>query len=132
MKSEKGQSMIELAFFIPILVTFLIGVVEIGLLFHNYIVVSSISREAARAGSMGKSDGEICALITQAKESLVSTYFLKWEIGEIEILTPEGRSVGEPIGVSIPLSFYLAFGYGKEATTFFVPVSCVMRIQKII
>ncbi|MDI6703443.1 MAG: TadE/TadG family type IV pilus assembly protein [bacterium] len=130
MKGEKGQSMIELAFFIPILVTFLIGVVEIGLLFHNYIMVLSISREAARAGSIGESDEEICALIAEAKGALVNTYFLKWEIGEIEIETPAGRVVGEPIGVIIPLRFYLTFKYGEEATRFSVPVTCVMRIQK--
>lgn len=48
-----GQSMLEMAIFMPILLIILAGLVEFGMLANNYLTVLDASREAARFGVSG-------------------------------------------------------------------------------
>ncbi|RHW42546.1 pilus assembly protein [Neobacillus notoginsengisoli] len=52
MKSEKGQSMVETALILPILVIMLFGIVDFGRLLHAYLALDHAGREAARAISI--------------------------------------------------------------------------------
>ena len=47
-----GQSMVEFALILPLLVAFLFGIVELGILFNVYIGMTNMAREGARAGSV--------------------------------------------------------------------------------
>ncbi len=51
-ESQKGQSIVEFAFILPILVLFLIGLMYFGLMFSNYIALNNIARDAARSAAM--------------------------------------------------------------------------------
>lgn len=50
MDNQKGTSAIEFAIILPLLVVFVFGIIEFGLLFYNKTMVTNASREAARAG----------------------------------------------------------------------------------
>lgn len=56
MKSEKGQSLVEFALVVPLLVMLLLGIVDFGRIFHAYLTINHAGREAARAASIGKDD----------------------------------------------------------------------------
>ena len=55
-KSERGQSLVELAISIVILVYLLAGAVEFGLAFFQYVQLRDAAQEGALYGSMNPSD----------------------------------------------------------------------------
>ena len=48
--NQRGASAVELAIVLPLLVVFVFGIIEFGLVFYNKAMVTNASREAARAG----------------------------------------------------------------------------------
>jgi hypothetical protein len=52
-KRSQGQSLVELALTLPILLIVLLGLVEVGFALRAYLVVTNVSREAARFASRG-------------------------------------------------------------------------------
>ena len=50
LRSERGQSLVELALVLPLLILLLAGMVDFGRAFSNYIVITNV-------GSRGCSDG---------------------------------------------------------------------------
>lgn len=49
---SRGQSMVEFALILPLLVAFLFGIIELGILLNVYIGMTNMAREGARAGSV--------------------------------------------------------------------------------
>lgn len=49
MKSEKGQSLVEFALVVPILLIFILGILEFGWLLNAKITLTSAAREGVRA-----------------------------------------------------------------------------------
>lgn len=47
-KGEKGQSLVEFAIVLPVLMLFLLGIIEFGWLFNAKITLTSAAREGAR------------------------------------------------------------------------------------
>lgn len=48
---ERGQSMVEMALILPLLVTIVIGTLEFGFVFDHHLTLEYATREGARAGS---------------------------------------------------------------------------------
>jgi hypothetical protein len=70
-RSERGQSLVELAFTLPVLLILLIGVVEVGNSLNAYMTVVDAGRDAARLGSKGAvSDAEIKNLVVMDMDRL--------------------------------------------------------------
>ena len=64
-KTERGQTLVELALVLPIIILILFGTLEFGRIFHSYIVITNAAREGARLGALGKSDEEIISRIRE-------------------------------------------------------------------
>jgi hypothetical protein len=47
-----GQSLVEFALILPLLLAFIFGIIELGILFSAYVSMTNSAREAARAGSV--------------------------------------------------------------------------------
>lgn len=63
-RGERGQSLVELALTLPVLLLLLIGVVEVGNGLNAYLTVVDAARDGARLGSKGAaSDDEIKNLV---------------------------------------------------------------------
>ena len=71
-KQNKGQALVETALVLPIIIILLMGIVDFGMLFNNYIMVSTASREAARCAAVGGTDAEITAVINGLTATLVA------------------------------------------------------------
>src|SRR6478672_3524967 len=51
-RSTAGQSMVEFALILPLLIAFVFGIIELGILLSVYVGMTNSAREAARAGSV--------------------------------------------------------------------------------
>ena len=67
---KRGQAMVEFALVLPILLIILMGIMEFGLVFHEYLVVTHAAREGARVAVLGGTDAEINATVTSAADSI--------------------------------------------------------------
>lgn len=59
MKSESGQSLVEFALIVPLLILLLFGIIDFGRIFHAYLTIDHAGRESARAASIGKDDTQV-------------------------------------------------------------------------
>ena len=51
LRSERGQSLVELALVLPLLILLLAGMADLGRAFFSYIEITNAAQEGARAGS---------------------------------------------------------------------------------
>ena len=64
-QEERGQSIVEMAFLLPILVLLLVAVVDAARAFDAYIVLTNATREGARYGSFVLQDGSVTVAAVQ-------------------------------------------------------------------
>jgi Flp pilus assembly protein TadG len=57
---EAGQSMVEFALVLPLLIIMLLGIIQFGFILNGLVVVNAAAREGARAAAVGE-DGEVAA-----------------------------------------------------------------------
>ena len=91
-KNEKGQSLVEFALIIPIVILILMGILEFGVMLNSYLTIANSSREAARLGSVGANDIEICARILELSPNL-ETSNISVDITPLDINRKHGESV---------------------------------------
>ncbi|MBS8266579.1 pilus assembly protein [Mesobacillus boroniphilus] len=98
MRSEKGQSLVEFALVLPLLVLLLFGIVDFARIFHVYLTMDHAGREAARAASIGKDDTTIKSVAVGDGASINLTE------GNV-LITPEGtRTSGTDVVITINYS----------------------------
>jgi Flp pilus assembly protein TadG len=52
--NERGQTMTEFAFVLPILVVMLFGIIQFGIIFKNYVTLTDAARAASRVGAVSR------------------------------------------------------------------------------
>ena len=60
---KKGQAVVETALILPIIVVILMGIIDFGLLFSNYLVLANASRDGARSAAIGYSDQDVMTTV---------------------------------------------------------------------
>lgn len=68
--NQKGQSMVELAIILPILLLIIMGIFEFGRVMNAYLTINHAAREGARAASLGSYDTQIIEKIDTASYPL--------------------------------------------------------------
>jgi hypothetical protein len=58
-KNESGQSMVETALLLPVLLLLLVGILDFGRVLYSYAHLHMAAQESVRVGSLGRSDSEI-------------------------------------------------------------------------
>jgi Flp pilus assembly protein TadG len=53
-RNERGQTMTEFAFVLPILLVLLFGIVQFGIIFNNYVTLTDAARTASRKGAVSR------------------------------------------------------------------------------
>ena len=61
---ERGAAAVEFALIAPVLLVLLFGIIDFGLAINRYAMVNNAAREAAREASLGATDAEIRAVVT--------------------------------------------------------------------
>ncbi|MBN1487676.1 MAG: pilus assembly protein [Anaerolineae bacterium] len=53
-RKEKGQSVVEFAMVVPLLILLMLGIAEVGYAFYSYMVLANANREAVRFAARGR------------------------------------------------------------------------------
>jgi len=100
-RKNKGQSLVETALMLPVILLLLTGIIDFGLLFNNYLIVSNASREGARAAVTGSTDAQIDTVVDNAAVSL--------DPANLTVtITPnetEGRNTGDAVTVTVQYKY---------------------------
>jgi Flp pilus assembly protein TadG len=57
-KNERGQTMTEFAFVLPILLVVVFGIVQFGIIFNNYVALTDAARAASRQGAVSRNSSD--------------------------------------------------------------------------
>jgi len=71
-RHEKGQAMVEFAIIVPILLTVLLGIMQLGIVYNNWVTLTDAARAGARKGAVcrsGCSPSASSATVTAVKNS---------------------------------------------------------------
>ncbi|MDY7041668.1 MAG: TadE family protein, partial [Chloroflexota bacterium] len=71
-KNSKGQSIVEMAVMLPILLVITVGLVEIGAILFTQMSVTNAAREGTRFGVAGGMDTSITTVVTTTLSSILS------------------------------------------------------------
>jgi Flp pilus assembly protein TadG len=126
MRSQKGQSLVETALIIPIILMLLFGIADFGRVFHVYLTLDHAGREAAREASVGSEDSEIKLKIIDATSGLD-----KNKVGiSITPLGKVNRVSGSEVTIKLtyPVDFLTPF-IGQVIGTFNLEDTTVMRVE---
>lgn len=58
-KDEQGQSLVEVALLLPILLLLLVGIIDFGRVLYSYTHMQLATQEIVRLGGLGEGDAEI-------------------------------------------------------------------------
>jgi hypothetical protein len=109
MKDQKGQSLVEFALLVPLLLLLICGIFDLGRLLFAYSSLNMTAQEAVRLGGLGKNDAEI---VTYAK----SHVRVGDSTGLKVTITPgqSTRKAGQDVTVTLAYSFPLITPVMKE------------------
>jgi Flp pilus assembly protein TadG len=101
-KNQKGQSLVEFAIILPIILLLLMGIVEFGMMLNSYLTIQNVAREGARLGIVGGSDLEIETLIKSISPNLTPADIA------VKIVPMEGsRKSGDTLKVSVTYNYHM-------------------------
>jgi len=61
MNNERGQTLVEFALVLPILVVLVLAIAQFGVAFNNYLALTDAARAAARKGAVSRQAGQASA-----------------------------------------------------------------------
>lgn len=69
-RREEGQSIVEAAFVIPLLILIICGILDFGWIFSNQLTVNNYSREGARYAVVNSNQSNLTYLVTEKINSI--------------------------------------------------------------
>lgn len=126
LKREEGQSIVEFALVLPILLMLFMGIIEFGRIINCYMVINNLAREGARFAAVGKTDSQITTLLLSEGDSL-STDRIQVQFDPAYAY----RVKGEPLTVTIDYTVDLITPVLSEFLSNPLPISseCTMRLE---
>jgi len=125
-RSEGGQSTVEFAMVLPILLLLLMGIIEFGRIISSYMIINNLAREGARFAAVGKTDSQITTLLLNEHATL--------DVDKLEVqFSPvySARVKGEPLKVTVNYTVDLITPLIPEFLPNPLPISseCTMRLE---
>ena len=71
-RGERGQTAVEFALVAPLLVVLLLGIIQFGIAFHNYVTITDAARAGARKAIVARFSGLSTTDIQQAVRDAAS------------------------------------------------------------
>lgn len=104
-RDEHGGSLVEFAIVMPLLLLFLFGIIEMGILLYNQAVITNASREGARYGIVSRTprhtEAEIRSLIGSFCDNNLLISFGTWADPTVTATFVTGQNFGDPLRVQI-------------------------------
>lgn len=117
LRSERGQALLEFAFVFPILLVFLLTLVDFGIALDRREVIQHAVREAARQGAVGASESEIIDIGVDHSQG-------SFDSGDVDVCYTDGPGGTPAFGragsfVRVSGEYTYEFVIGKELLSFF-------------
>ena len=93
-RGEKGQTLVEFALVLPILVLLIIGMLEFGRVLNVWLIVNNAAREGAPHATVGVSEAEVIARVKEACPTLDADSLV------VEVSGAQGL-MGSPVAVRV-------------------------------
>lgn len=139
LKNNRGQSLVEFAILAPLLLLFIGGMIEFGLVYHEQLVVTAAAREGARVAVVNSDNPTTAgktAAENYAKNASISPAGVSASVSPVP---PPGSSnrtvtvtVTNPIKIVVPVIdtlFKNKAGYDKNTGKFVVTGQAIMRVE---
>ena len=104
-KAEKGQSLLEFALIVPILLVILAGVLDLGRLYYAYVSVTDAAAEGASYAAIHPQANARAEVLQRAQEA--SGALVQIDPTMVQIDCP-AIAAGAPITVTVSYSFTVA------------------------
>ena len=99
-RGEKGQTLVEFALLLPILLLLVIGMLEFGRVLNAWLIVNNGAREGARYATVGVSEAEVVAKVEEACPTLDP------DILVVEVTGAQGPR-GSPVTVRVEYAIHV-------------------------
>jgi Flp pilus assembly protein TadG len=97
-----GQAIVEFVIVLPILVLLMLGILQFGVAFHNYLAITDATRVGARAAAV-KRTSDPCSAAKAAIQNTVSE--TQWATVSTRITCTAGANTGDPVTVTVAYPF---------------------------
>ena len=130
---EAGAELIEFALVFPLMLLTVMGIIDFGLLFQKYEVVTNAAREGARVAVLpGYADADVRTRVTQYLTAGGLTDPATVTVGPPETLSLSGQCITvEPVTVKYPHTFSFVGGilgyFGATMTSATLQATAAMR-----
>ncbi|MDQ0256986.1 hypothetical protein J2S74_004431 [Evansella vedderi] len=105
-RDEKGQSLVEMALVIPLLILLVVGIFDIGRILYTYSELHFTTQETVRLGAFGRSNNEITDFAERNFKSgnsidlIVEICTFKVN-GENKVCSPDSLKSGDYVNVKL-------------------------------
>jgi hypothetical protein len=123
--NKKGQSLVETALILPVIILLLMGMFEFPRIFGSYLLITYTGRESARLASVGKTDAQIIENI-HAKSGMLNLANLQ------VVIDPSGeRRTGQDVRINIKykIVIYAPVIQSIVPNPFYVESNTYMRVE---
>jgi Flp pilus assembly protein TadG len=112
-KLSDGQSLVEMAIMLPLLILILFGVLDLGRGLHALVTIHNAARVGARYGIQHPNDydGMKAAAVLEATNSGIAITLDDVAVACPDLVLPAGCDRGAPIRVTISHDFVLVMGF---------------------
>lgn len=94
-KNNRGQTLVEFALILPVLLLLLVGTMDVGLLINQHMILSEAAREGARSAALGGSNDIVRDVVRTAARQMDTSQLV------VTITPSDTRVRGESVTVSI-------------------------------
>jgi Flp pilus assembly protein TadG len=119
-RNESGQSFVEFAFIMPFLVFLILGIVQFGRAWHNYISITDAARVGAREGAVHRSSGPCAAATTRINN-----------LGVVPSGSTVSCTAGTSVGQDIVITITYAFDIGLPGYFGVPPLNQTFTLQSV-
>ena len=97
-KNEEGQALVEFALVIPLFMMLLLGILQFGIIFNNYITLTDAARAGSRVAAVSRLDSCPTCVAKTAVEDAVSGIDKSKLV--VDVNAPAGWTPGAQVAVT--------------------------------
>lgn len=125
-RDERGQSLVETALILPVLLLLLVGILDFGRIMYSYAHLHMAAQETVRMGGLGNDDTEIA--------SFAKDYVQLQEVDQLKINISPGdssRDAGDYVTVKLeyPFQFFTPFVSSLFSSSLSIKAESTIRVE---
>lgn len=125
-RDERGQSLVETALILPVLLLLLVGILDFGRIMYSYAHLHMAAQETVRMGGLGNNDTEIT--------SFAKDYVQLQEVDRLKINISPGdssRDAGDYVTVKLeyPFQFFTPFVSSLFSSSLSIKAESTIRVE---